>query len=220
MLLLLRTFIWILITSRNCCWDYTSLCVNSWDFLGLMVPRNTIWTNGRKNEVFLVYSLGGKLKSRNCSSFIVIQKPNPLKQLGSETLKPSRIPNCAEMTNRFWPSNLSEVSSVCSRRSTMGAVRLPNAQVHRWLQLCLCPGTGDTSPFTDLLPSSLWLRQGEMCVKMPSWLVDLKEREISFFFEGAGTCNCILNTISFSFLLTQLIASLQSDVKNWERDTN
>lgn len=83
-LLLLIAFIWILITSRNCSWDCTSLSVNSRDFLGWTVPRNTIWTNGRKKKVFLFYSFDRELKYRNCSSFKVIQ--NLWKQLGTETL--------------------------------------------------------------------------------------------------------------------------------------
>lgn len=101
----------------------------------------------------------------------------------------------------------------------MGAVRLPNAQVHRGSQLSpALPLPRDRGHVALHRPAAIIaLATARRDVRQDALMTGKfkgKGDFFFFFFEEAGTCNCILNTISFSFLLTQLIASLQSDVKN------
>lgn len=62
-----------LITHRNYSWDCISLSVNYWDtFWAEQFPE--LWFGQMVGkEVFLFYSLDGKLKSKNCSLFKIIQ---------------------------------------------------------------------------------------------------------------------------------------------------
>lgn len=138
---------------------------------------------------------------RNWSSCKVIQ--NQWKQWGTETLL-SRIPNCAWKTIHFWPWNHTPVFSVCLPRVAAGAV--PPVQFCFWAlqgSQQLCPAWGRQTFTGELLPW-LWLGPGEVCIKIFSWLANLKEKDI--FWEGGGGC-CLLNIVSF-LLLTQPIANL------------
>lgn len=164
---------------------------------------------GRRKYFYFIPQMGN-YTYRNCSSCKVMQ--NPWKQRGTETLSlesqtvPKRLftfdheitPHCSVFASPRW--QLVECYKCCSLLLSSNSA----------------PAWGRQTFTGELLPY-VWLGPGEMCIKVFSWLANLKEKDV---FLGGGGGYCLLNIISFLLLLTQPIASLQSDVRNWEQNSN
>lgn len=216
-LLLLIAFIWIPIISRNYIWDCTSLSVISWDFLGWTIPRISFGQMVGKRKYFYFIPQMGNYTYRNCSSCKVMQ--NQWKQRGTETLSlesltvPKRqstfdheiTPHCSVFASPRW--QLVECHKCCSAAERC-MCRCSSRQ--------LCPSLGKANLYRWAATLSLAGARRDVHQDI---LMAAKPEGKGLFLGGEGGY-CLLNIVSFLLLLTQPIANLQSDVRNWEQNSN
>lgn len=158
----------------------------------------------------------GNYMHRNCSSSKGIQ--NQWKQQGTETLslEPQTVPG-----RQFTFDH--EITAHCSGFASPGWLLLEGHKCNSNSECCmgrcssqqLCPNLGKANLYRWAdTPGLAGTRRD---VHQDTLMAD-KPKGKGYFLGGGGGC-CLLNIIFF-LLLTQPIANLQSDVRNWEQNSN